>query len=83
MLRSLPDLPPGVIGFEAIGEVTADDYREVLRPAVEGTAAAGPLRIVLREWDPEFTGYASGAYWEDTKMGLASSRLLGAVSAVW
>ena len=69
MLRPLPDLPPGVIGFEAVGEVTADDYREVLRPAVEAAVAAGPLRIVYL-MGPEFVGYATGAYWEDTKMGL-------------
>jgi hypothetical protein len=69
MLRTLPDLPPGVLGFEAVGEVHSDDYRDVLRPAIEAAAAAGGVRLVY-VLGPEFTGYSSGAAWEDTKMGV-------------
>jgi len=69
MLRALPDLPPGVIGFEGVGEVHADDYREVLRPAVESAAASGAVRLVY-VLGPEFHGYSAAAGWEDVRMGL-------------
>jgi len=69
MLRPLPDLPPGVIGFEAVGEVHSDDYRDVLRPAIDVAAAAGPVRFVY-VLGAEFTGFSAGASWQDAKLGL-------------
>ena len=54
MLRPLLDLPAGVIGFDAIGEVHSDDYRDVLRPAIEAAAAAGPVHLVY-VLGPEFS----------------------------
>lgn len=69
MLRPLPDLPAGVIGFEAVGEIHADDYRDVLRPAVDAAAAGGGVRLVY-VLGGEFTGYSAGASWEDAKLGL-------------
>ncbi len=41
MIKLLSDLPDNIIGFEFAGEVTADDYREVLDPALERATAAG------------------------------------------
>jgi hypothetical protein len=45
MIQPLEGLPPGVIGFEAVGEVEASDSTGVLVPAVEAAgitwAAAG------------------------------------------
>ena len=43
MLEPLADLPPGVIGFEAVGEVEGSDYTGVLVPAIEAAAALGHL----------------------------------------
>jgi hypothetical protein len=34
MLTTIENLPEGVIGFEATGELHASDYRDVLMPAV-------------------------------------------------
>ncbi|HEY6531499.1 MAG TPA: STAS/SEC14 domain-containing protein [Acidimicrobiales bacterium] len=68
MLRPIPDLPAGVLGFEAVGEVHADDYRDVLRPAVDRAVGRGEVRLVLVLGD-EFTGYTAGAAWEDAKLG--------------
>jgi hypothetical protein len=69
MLRPLTDLPAGVIGFEAVGEVHADDYRDVLRPAIEAACADGGKVRLVYVLGPEFHGYTIGAGWEDTKMG--------------
>jgi len=35
MILILTDMPDDTIGFEAIGHVTADDYRDVIAPALE------------------------------------------------
>lgn len=69
MLRALPDLPPGVLGFEAVGEVHSDDYRDVLRPAIDTVVAAGGAVRLVYVLGPEFTGYSAGASWQDAKLG--------------
>lgn len=69
MLRPIADLPDGVLGFEATGEIQASDYRDVLMPAVREVWERGDeVRIVLvfERWD----GMSSGAAWEDLKVGM-------------
>ncbi|MFN8104309.1 MAG: STAS/SEC14 domain-containing protein [Acidimicrobiia bacterium] len=68
MLEPLVDLPDGVIGFEAVGEIHSADYDTTLRPAVEAASTAG-VRLVYVLGD-RFEGYSSGATWEDAKLGL-------------
>ena len=71
MLEMLPGAPDGVLAFKAVGEVTADDYRKVLDPAVHDTIAKhGGVRFVY-VLGPEWTGYSAGAIWEDKRIGLA------------
>ncbi len=69
MIEPLADLPDGVIGFEAVGEVHADDYTGVLIPAVDAAAAAGGVRLVYVLGE-RFTGYSVGAGFEDARLGL-------------
>ena len=66
MIEPLPELPDGVIGFEAVGEVHSDDYRETLIPALE---SAEEIRIVYVLGD-RFEGYSAGASWQDAKLGV-------------
>lgn len=68
MLKPIDGLPEGTIGFRAEGKVEADDYRDVLDPAIEAAPAPVNLVYVLGEG---FDGYALSAYWEDTKLGLS------------
>jgi hypothetical protein len=69
MIRQLTDLPDGVLGFEADGEIHADDYKDTIIPAIEGVIADGhDVRVVLVF--PEFAGYSAGAAWQDLKMGM-------------
>ena len=68
MLEPIADLPEGVLGFEARGEIQASDYSDVLMPAVGAVWDRGEeVRIVLvfEHWD----GMSSGAAWEDLKVG--------------
>jgi SpoIIAA-like len=72
MIRALDDLPTGVIGFEASGKIAAEDYRDVVVPALEQAAKTGNVRfvIVMRDFD----GMTGGALWQDLKMGVEHLR---------
>jgi hypothetical protein len=71
MLKRISDLPDGVIGFMATGEVTKDDYEQVLTPAVaESLQRRDKLRL-LYILGASFSGFSGGAMWEDTKVGVA------------
>jgi hypothetical protein len=69
MIRVLDGLPQDVLGFEASGRLTADDYAQVLAPALEVAAASGKIRILL-DFSGEFDGLEAGAVWQDLKMGV-------------
>lgn len=71
VLEALADLPDGVVGFEAVGEVTSADYEQTLDPAIE--AIDGPIRFVYVLGD-RFGGYSAGAAWQDTKLGIENIR---------
>ena len=68
MLEPIADLPEGVIGFTVTGTLEAEDYRDVLLPALEQAAAHGGIRILIEM--PEFEGFSPGAIWQDLKMGV-------------
>jgi stage II sporulation SpoAA-like protein len=72
VISALTDLPKGVIGFEARGRIAAEDYRDVVAPALEQAAKAGDVRfiIVMRDFD----GISGGAIWQDLKMGIEHLR---------
>ncbi len=69
MIRVVEGLPEGVLGFEASGRLTADDYTEVLAPALEAAASSGKIRILL-DFGGEFDRMEAGAVWQDLKMGI-------------
>jgi hypothetical protein len=72
VITELADMPAGVIGFEAGGRLQAEDYRDVVLPALERAAAAGEVRfvIVIRDFD----GMSGGALWQDLKVGIEHLR---------
>jgi SpoIIAA-like len=72
MIKELSDMPAGVIGFEASGRLHAEDYRDVVLPALERAAATGEVRflIVMRDFD----GMSGGALWQDLKVGVEHLR---------
>jgi SpoIIAA-like len=72
MIEELHDLPGNVVGFEASGEISASDYRDVVLPALERAFTAGEVRflIVMRD----FKGMSGGALWQDLKVGIEHLR---------
>ena len=72
MIKELSGMPAGVIGFEASGKMRAEDYRDVVLPALERAAAAGEVRFVIVI--PDFDGMSGGALWQDLKVGVEHFR---------
>lgn len=72
MITELSGLPDGVVGFEASGKLAAEDYRDVVLPAIEKALAAGDVRVVIVMRD--FDGLSEGALWQDLKMGVEHLR---------
>jgi hypothetical protein len=82
MLKLLTDLPGNVVGFEAVGKVEADDYRDVLDPAIESAIKAhGSVRL-LYVLGKEYDGYSAGAMWQDTRLGLADRNAFDRIAVV-
>jgi len=67
MITQLDELPEGVLGFVVGGKVSAEDYRDVVIPALERAAAEGDVRwlVVIKD----FKGFSGGAFWQDLKVG--------------
>jgi hypothetical protein len=76
MLTLIADLPPGVVGVEAQGKVTSEEYEGVLVPAVEAakSESADGRVSVLYVLGHDFPDYSAGAAWEDSKLGLGHLR---------
>ncbi|GAA3047453.1 hypothetical protein GCM10017562_06710 [Streptomyces roseofulvus] len=72
MIKKLEGMPAGVIGFEASGKLSAEDYRDTVLPALVEAAGAGEVRflIVVRDFD----GMSGGALWQDLKVGVEHLR---------
>jgi len=70
VIKLMDNLPENVIGFEAVGEVDAGDYKSTLDPAVDAALEKNDkLRLVYVLGD-QFDKYSGGAMWEDTKLGI-------------
>jgi len=68
MVERIEDIPAGVVGFKVIKELSADDYREAIEPALAAAAEAGEVRLLF-EIDEGF-GMDAAAVIEDAKTGL-------------
>lgn len=80
MIEILSDMPAGVIGFEAGGKLRAEDYRDILLPAIEQAATTGDVRVVIVIKD--FDGLTGGALWQDLKMGIEHLRVWKKIALV-
>ena len=70
MLTKISDVPDSVLGFRASGELTSDDYRNVLIPAVEAALQSRDKLRLLYFLGDDVTGFTPGAAWQDAKVGM-------------
>jgi hypothetical protein len=66
VIEEIGGLPDGVIGFRASGKMTADQYREVMKP-IYATLERGEKLNIYFELASDFDGLDFGALWEDLK----------------
>ena len=69
MIAQIERLPAGTLGFRAHGQVTAQDYENVVVPDVEAAFALNRKLRLLYVTADDFTGFDPGAMWNDAKMG--------------
>ncbi len=81
MLKLMEGLPANVLGIEATGKVTHDDYRKILIPAAEAMMASGPIGM-LYVTSPSFTGYELEALWDDGAFGIKHWRQFKRIAVV-
>jgi hypothetical protein len=70
MIELIEGLPAGVVGFEAVGKVSADDYDGVA-PAIEQALTRREKIRLIHVLGARFTGYTRGGMWRDAKLGLS------------
>ena len=70
MFRPIFDLPTGVIGYSAVGKISADDYSKVLIPELEAKLAEGGKPRFLLLAGPDFEGFEIGAGMDDPLFGM-------------
>jgi hypothetical protein len=82
VIELIQGLPGEVVGFEAVGEVTAEDYEEVVAPALEAALAGHEKIRLLHVIGDRFTGHSASALWEDTRLGLGNVRSIERIAVV-
>ena len=68
MVERIEAMPAGTIGFTVVSDLTADDYRDQIEPALAAAAEGGDVRLLF-EIGAGF-GMDAGAVIEDAKTGL-------------
>ncbi len=74
MIAPIEGLPDNVIGFEAEGRVTREDYERVMIPVVEKAIREHGKVRCLYVLGPEFERYTMGSLWQDAKVGVEHLR---------
>jgi SpoIIAA-like len=67
MMEKIADLPAGVIGLHVSGELTREEYRDQLEPALRDAVEGGDVRLLL-VLEEDFS-MSAGAFAEDEKIG--------------
>ena len=67
MLRQIPDMPAGTLGFEAIGKFDDDDFEDTVEPFLRREILAGRGIRMLYLLGPELLEYEGDALADELK----------------
>jgi hypothetical protein len=70
MIEPLTGFPENVLAFACRGHVTAQDYADVLIPAVERALQEHEKIRLYYEIGPDFEGIDPSAVWADARVGM-------------
>ena len=82
MIELIEGLPEGVVGIEAVGDVTLEDYDDVVTPVVERALASHQKIRLLHVLGDRVAGHSASALFEDTKLGLSNVRSIERIAVV-
>ena len=70
MIQRISSLPENMVGFRAVGEITADDFDQIVLPAVKETVEkTGQLNYML-VIDTSLENFTAGAWIKDAILGI-------------
>ena len=67
MFKQIFDMPPGTVGFEAVGEIDDDDFEDVVAPVLRQQIASGHKLRLLYLLGPQLSDYDGDAAQEEFK----------------
>jgi hypothetical protein len=67
VFKQMFDMPPGTIGFEAVGEIDDDDFEDVVAPVLRQQIASGHKLRLLYLLGPQLREYDGDAAQEEFK----------------
>ena|SRR5437762_4496035 len=70
MIEIISGMPDNVLAVTARGTVRAQDYENVLLPAVDEVLKRHKKIRFLFRTGKDFAGYTPGAMWDDAKLGI-------------
>jgi SpoIIAA-like len=70
MLKQMADMPPGTVGFEAIGKVDDDDFEKTVEPVLRRIIADGRKVRLLYLLGVQFHEYEGDALTEEMKFAI-------------
>jgi hypothetical protein len=70
MLKQMPGMPAGTVGFEAIGKVEDDDFEDTVEPVLRREIAAGRSIRLLYLLGSELRKYEGDALAEEMKFAV-------------
>lgn len=70
MITRITDLPANMVGFRAVGEVTQQDFDEVVIPEVKKLVEATDVLNYLLVLDTSVKNFTFGAWFKDAVLGI-------------
>lgn len=70
MIKEIIQLPDTLVGFEASGEVTADDFKEVVIPKVKKFIEKHDKINYILVLNTDISNFTAGAWLQDLWMGI-------------
>jgi hypothetical protein len=82
MLKHMPDMPAGALGFEAVGTVEDDDFEDTVEPALRREIDAGRSIRMLYLLGPSLREYEGDALARQVKFAARHARSYERVAVV-
>ena len=82
MFKRMFDMPPGTIGFEAVGEIDDDDFEDVVAPVLRRQIAGGHKLRLLYLLGPQLREYDGDTAQEEFKFAARHSTAYERVAIV-